>query len=76
MNRGPAKRLGHMNVLGEIIEIQDFVVGNAQHVGSGLVNAWLGLAGTHGKRLNDSCEILESQVLLHRGAKLSERIGQ
>ena len=76
MNRRPAKRLGHVNVLGEIVEIQDFVVGNAQHVGCGLVNAWFGFARTDGEGLDNGCEILESQVLLHLGTKFGEGIRQ
>ena len=76
MNRRPTKRLGHVNVLGEIVEIQDFVVRNAQHVGSGLVNARFGFARTDGEGLDNGCEILESQVLLHLGTKFGKGIRQ
>ena len=76
MNRRPAKRLGHVNVLGEIVEIQDFVVGNAQHVGCGLVNTRFWLTRSDGEGLDNGCEILESQVLLHLGTKFGKGIRQ
>ena len=76
MDGAPAKRPSHFDILGEVVEVQDFRVGDVQEVGGGLINRRFGFSRSHGKRLDDGRKVLEIQVALHGGPKLGERVGQ